>query len=117
MTINHLFAGIAVADYQGALAWYERLFGRPPDVFVHEHEAMWQVAAAGWIYVVGDPSRAGNPLLTLLVDDLEEHIAALAGRGIAAGAIETAPGLYRRVAITDPEGNTITFAEVPSTGD
>jgi hypothetical protein len=29
MHINHLFAGVAVADYDSALAWYERLLGRP----------------------------------------------------------------------------------------
>ena len=111
MSIEHLFAGIAVADYHAALAWYERLLGRPPDVIVTDTEAMWQVTTAGWIYVVGDPERAGNDRVTLLVDDLADHVAALAGRGIATGAIDTMPGLYRKVVITDPEGNKIAFGE------
>lgn len=29
MSINHVFAGVAVAQLGEALAWYERLFGRP----------------------------------------------------------------------------------------
>jgi catechol 2,3-dioxygenase-like lactoylglutathione lyase family enzyme len=117
LAVNHLFAGIAVADYHAALAWYQRLLGRSPDVIVNENEAMWQVASAGWIYVVGDVGRAGSALLTLLVDDLEEQIAALAERGLAAGEIDTLPGGVRKATIFDPEGNTITFGEVPVKDD
>jgi hypothetical protein len=40
LTINHVFAGIAVADYVSALVWYNRFFGRPPDVIVTENESM-----------------------------------------------------------------------------
>jgi hypothetical protein len=40
LTINHIFAGIAVADYDSALAWYTRFFGRPPDVIVAENESI-----------------------------------------------------------------------------
>jgi catechol 2,3-dioxygenase-like lactoylglutathione lyase family enzyme len=78
LAISHVFAGIPVADYDAALAWYERLLGRPPDVIVTDKEAMWQVADRGWIYVVGETKRAGNALLTLLVDNLEDHVAELA---------------------------------------
>ena len=64
LTINHVFAGIAVADYDSALAWYTRFFGRSPDVIVTENESMWQVAETGWIYLVGDANRhAFYPLL------------------------------------------------------
>ena len=42
MAVNHVFAGIPVADYDAALAWYERLLGRLPDVIVKENEVMWQ---------------------------------------------------------------------------
>jgi hypothetical protein len=67
--------------------------------------------------VVGDTDRAGNALLTLLVDDLEAHVAALVERGISTGAINTVPGRYRKAVITDPEGNMITFGEDLSTDD
>jgi predicted enzyme related to lactoylglutathione lyase len=112
MPIDIAFAGVPVAAYDTALPWYERLFGRPPDVVVKEDESMWQVAEKAWIYVVADADRAGNALVTLMVSDLGEHVAELEARGVAVGAIETAPGRFRRVAITDPEGNRIAFAEV-----
>ena len=115
MTINHVFAGIAVADYDSALAWYKRFFGRSPDVIVTENEAMWQVAETGWVYVVGDTNRAGKALLTLLVDDLEGHVAELGQRGLETSAIETVAGLYRKAVITDPEGNMISLGEDLST--
>ena len=117
MTINQLFAGVAVADYESALAWYKRFFGRSPDVPVSENEAMWQVAETGWIYVVDDANHAGNALLTLHVDNLENHVAELRERGLETAAIETAPGLYRKAVITDPDGNMISLFVVPSTGD
>lgn len=51
-------------------------------------------------------------MLTLIVDDLDEQIAALAERGLATGAIETVSEGARKATITDPEGNLVTFAEV-----
>ena len=111
MTTNHVFAGIAVADYDSSLEWYKRFFGRSPDVIVTENESMWHVTDTGWIYVVGDTNRAGKALLTLLVDDLEDYVAELGERGISVGAIDTVPGLYRKAVITDPEGNMISFGE------
>ena len=114
--IKYVFAGIAVADYDSALAWYTRFFGRSPDVVVTENECMWQVTESGWIYVVGDSNRAGKALLTLLVDDLDDYVAELGGRELAPGAIETVPGLYRKAVISDPEGNMISLGEDLSTG-
>jgi catechol 2,3-dioxygenase-like lactoylglutathione lyase family enzyme len=114
--VDHLFAGVATADYKTALDWYERLFGRPPDVIVKEDEAMWQVAEAGWVYVIADSRRAGKALLALLVKNLEDHLAILAERGITAGAIETEPGLYRAVIVADPDGSMIKLFEPLSKG-
>lgn len=111
MGINDLFAGIPVADYESAAAWYERLFGCPPDFFPNSNEAVWQVAGNGWVYVVGDAERAGRALLTILVDDLDEQLAGLAKRGLEAGAIDELPGTVRKAAITDPKGNMITFGQ------
>jgi hypothetical protein len=109
--IKWFFAGVAVADYPSARAWYERLMGRPPDFMPQEHEAVWQIIENAWIYVVADAERAGKGLLTLMVDDLDRHSAELTQRGIAVGAIETQPGRYRKAEVTDPEGNRISFGQ------
>jgi catechol 2,3-dioxygenase-like lactoylglutathione lyase family enzyme len=112
MTITELFAGVPVRDRDAAFAWYERLLDAGPDFRPHDDEAVWRVAG-GWIYVVLDPERAGRALVTLLVDDLDARLAALAGRGIAPGPVETlAGGATRRAVVVDPDGNRIAFGEV-----
>ena len=111
MDITWFFAGVAVADYPSARAGSERLIGRPPDFTPHKHEAVWQVVENAWIYVVADAERAGKALLTLMVDNLDRHVAELRERGVAVGAIETQPGRYRKAEITDPEGNRISFGQ------
>jgi predicted enzyme related to lactoylglutathione lyase len=116
-SIEHVFAGVATADYARAIEWYERLFGRPPDVIVKDDEAMWQAAGAGWVYVTGNAEPAGNALITFLVHDLDVHVAELAGRGITGGAMETLPGVYRKAVFTDPDGSIITFGETLSPQD
>jgi catechol 2,3-dioxygenase-like lactoylglutathione lyase family enzyme len=108
---TEVFAGVAVADLDAGLAWYERLMGRPPDLVPNENEAAWRLAGAEWIYVVGDAHRAGNGLLALLVDDLDGLVSELTERGIPTGEIDTIPGAVRRMAIADPEGNAITFGQ------
>jgi len=115
--IRWFFAGVAVADYPSARTWYERLLGRPPDFTPQEHEAVWQIIENAWIYVVADTERTGKALLTLMVDDLDRHVAELKERGIAVGAMETQPGRYRKAEVIDPEGNTISFGQALSPGN
>lgn len=114
MRATHVFSGIPTADLASAIAWYERLLGRPPDNRPNEHEAVWQLAESGLIYVVADGARAGNGMLTVIVEDLDDWIAELEGRGISAGAIEAVPGIARRVALIDPDGNLFTIAQLLS---
>ena len=112
MAITHVFAGIATADISAARVWYERLFGRPPDLLPNDREACWQAAGAGWVYVVEDPARAGKGVVTLLVDDLDGVVAGLAERGVPAGPIAPDGTAGRKAVLTDPEGTTIAFAQV-----
>ena len=112
MGVTYLFAGVAVTDLDAAREWYERVFGRPPDLVPNATEVSWELAGAGWIYVVADAARAGSALTTVLVDDLDARLAALAERGIEPGPVEHQPGLFRRFALTDPDGNRLTIAQV-----
>jgi hypothetical protein len=112
VAVEYVFAGVATADIAAARDWYERLFGRPPDLLPNNREACWQLAGAGWMYVVEDPERAGRGLLTLLVDDLDGLVAGLVERGIEPGPIVPEGGAGRKSVVTDPEGSTIAFAQV-----
>jgi predicted enzyme related to lactoylglutathione lyase len=110
MPISNVLAVLTVADMDSGRAWYERLMGRAADANPMESLAEWQVTETGWIQLVRDADRAGTAVLTLGVDDLEGHTAELAERDLTVGAITT--GDFTIFAsITDPEGNTITFAE------
>jgi catechol 2,3-dioxygenase-like lactoylglutathione lyase family enzyme len=107
------FSGLAVANLESALAWYERLIGRPPDMRPHEGEAAWQLREGAWLYVVRDQDRAGRGLLTLIVDDLDQTLVELSERDIAADAIEELAGGVRKATLLDPEGNRISLGHVP----
>jgi glyoxylase I family protein len=110
MSIQHVLAVVPVADFEAAHAWYERFFGRPADNLPMEGRLVeWRVTDGGWVQVTSDADRAGSGLLNFAVDDLGRHIADVSGRGLAPGAIETVTKGVQLSAITDPDGNRITF--------
>ena len=110
--IEYVFAGIAVTDYASAVAWYEKVFGRPPDFVVRDDiESMWRLKDAAWVYIVQDRERAGKSLVTILVANLETHLQELAARGLDGWDVETVPGLYSKATLTDMDGNTVAFGE------
>ena len=106
------FTGLPVAEYEPAREWYERLFGRAPEMLPREGEAVWQLTEAGWVYVVEDGERAGRGLLTVIVGDLDVVVSELGGRDIEVEFPDLADGAVRRVVVHDPDGNRITFAQV-----
>jgi predicted enzyme related to lactoylglutathione lyase len=110
MAIEHVLAVVPVADFDAAHDWYERFFGRPADNLPMKGRLVeWRVTDTGWVQVGTDAGRPGSALLNLAVDDLDRHVADLAGRGLAAGAVETVNKGVQLAAITDPDGNTITL--------
>ena len=111
MATNALFAGIAVADLDTAIEWYERLLGGPPDMTPNEIERTWKLTDESWVYVVTDAERAGNALVTVMVDDLDERLAAIEGRGIEPGEAQQINEKVRKVEFADPEGNRIAFGQ------
>jgi predicted enzyme related to lactoylglutathione lyase len=111
LAINVLFAGVPVADLQPAIAWYERLLGGPPDMTPSDSERAWKLTDESWVYVVADPQRAGSALVTLMVDDLDERLAAIRERGIEVGEVEEINERTRKAEIVDSEGNRIGFGQ------
>jgi predicted enzyme related to lactoylglutathione lyase len=112
MSINRVLAGVAVADVDAAVPWYERLFGRPPDALPMEGLAEWHIPAGGVVQLVASADRAGRSLLTLDLDDLEHELAAVRERGLDAGALDDTTSDKVLIATTsDPEGNEITLVQ------
>jgi predicted enzyme related to lactoylglutathione lyase len=112
MDASVLFIGIPVADFAQGRRWYEQLFGRAPDVVAHDEEVMWQVAGAGWLYILREPERAGHSIVAIAVADIEATVASLAARGVAAGPIEPEGDAGRKAVLFDPAGNRVELLEV-----
>ena len=81
MSIDQVLAVVPVSDMERARPWYELLVGRPEDNRPMDTLAEWRVTDRGWIQVFHDPERAASALLNVSVDDLDKHVAELAGRG------------------------------------
>lgn len=107
-----LFASVPVSDLDVARRWYERLFGRPPDIVPNQHEVMWCVVGSGWLYVIRDPERAGRTVVTVSVSDLDRFVEDLAGRGIPVGPVEAVGDAGRKAIAVDADGNAISLIEV-----
>lgn len=114
MALTELFSGIPVSDFETMVDWYERLWGRPPDFYPKPGEAVWQLTGHGWVYVVQDADRAGNGLMTLLVDDLELLISELESREIDPGKVKELGPSVPGIVLTDSDGNRISFGQPPA---
>lgn len=109
--VTHLFTGLGVDDLAEARGFYERLLGRPPDLVPNDHELAWKLTGAGWLYVDATAGTAGGAVLTVLVEDLDAHVAAAARRGLHPDRTDVLPGHGRKALFTDPDGNRIAFAQ------
>jgi len=111
MSFTEVFAGVHVRDREAAIGFYERLLGKPPAMLPNDDEAAWQLTDSGWLYVVRDAEKAGGAVVTLLVDDPDAHLAALAERGVETGLVKEIPGAVRSIWVVDPDGNRIQLGQ------
>lgn len=107
-----LFAGISVADYEAARAWYEQLLGREPSFTPHATEAVWELAEHRFLYIVEDAERAGSSILMVMVEGLDAIVAEIAARGIEPSDRETYSSGARKAIYRDPDGNEIGYGGV-----
>lgn len=108
----HLFAGLRVRDLEAARSWYEQLLGEPA-FFPHATEAVWTLAEDRSVYVVEHAAGAGNCVVTILVVDLDAHVAAIAARGLEPDESLTYSNGVRKALYHDPDGNELGFGGVP----
>jgi predicted enzyme related to lactoylglutathione lyase len=109
VNISYVFAALVVNDRDAAVGWYERLFGRPPDMLPNDDEAVWQLADSASLYVVADRTGAGHGVCTIVVEDVERCADEVASRGIATPAVEEVGTAGRKLTVTDPDGNAVSF--------
>lgn len=108
-----LFAGIAVRDFDTAVAWLERLLGEPPTFKANDSDWVWDLAEHRSIYVQRRPERAGYSMVTVFLDDLDGFVESAAVRGVQPETRETYENGVRKVIYLDPEGNEIGFGGAP----
>jgi len=111
-----LFASVPVADLRIARTWYQSLFGREADIVPNASEVMWRVTEDGWLYIIEDPDRAGQTVVTIAVDDLDRLVSELASRGISSGPIEPVGDAGRKAQTPDLDGNMISWIQVHPAG-
>ena len=104
-----LFAGVSVSDVETASEWYRRLLGAEPSFYPNDTEAVWELAENRSIYLEEHPPRAGNSVVTVFVDDLDERVTAIARRGLEPARREEYGNGVRKVVYRDPDGNEIGF--------
>jgi len=104
-----LFAGIPVTDYAAALPWYEQFFAAHPLFLPNDIEAVWEVAEHRYVYIVEEAERAGNALVLLFVDDLDDRAAEVARRGIEPAKRQMHDGGVAKVIYRDADGNEISL--------
>jgi catechol 2,3-dioxygenase-like lactoylglutathione lyase family enzyme len=109
----HLFAGLRVRDFEAARPWYERLLGAPT-FFAHATEAVWTLAKERSVYVVEDADAAGKCVVTIFLDDLDAHVAAVAERGLEPDERLTYSNGVRKALYRDPDGNELGFGGAPA---
>jgi predicted enzyme related to lactoylglutathione lyase len=109
-----LFAGLPVRDYERAVAWYERLLGSAPSFLPNDVEAVWEIAEHRYVFVEVRPGHAGHAMHTVIVDDLEARVGAIAGRGLEPAERETYSNGVQKVIYRDPDGNEIGFGCLPA---
>ncbi|HEX5895272.1 MAG TPA: VOC family protein [Thermoleophilaceae bacterium] len=109
----HLFAGLRVRDFEAARSWYERLLGEPA-FFPHATEAVWTLADDRSVYVVEHAEGAGNSVVTIFVDDLDAHVAAIAARGLEPDERLTYSNGVRKAHYHDADGNEVAFGGPPA---
>jgi catechol 2,3-dioxygenase-like lactoylglutathione lyase family enzyme len=108
-----LFAGLPVADYDRALAWYQRLLGSEPSFLPNDVEAVWELAENRYLFIEVRPEHAGHAMHTLFVDDFDERVRQIADRGVEPAQRETYSNGVRKWTYRDPDGNEIGFGGAP----
>ncbi|WP_457299288.1 VOC family protein [Phyllobacterium sp. P5_D12] len=111
MEVINVLAGVAVKDLSDSGPWYERLFGRPPDMRPMNGLLEWEFEKGGWLQVFEVKRGAGGSFVTLVETSVDDRIEDLKAKGIEIVSTSGADGdAVKTAIIKDPDGNQIVFA-------
>lgn len=113
-SMTHLYCVVPVSDRAVALEWFAAFFGRPADEVIGD-EALWEVSETAWVVVDEHAERADHAMLTLGVEGLDDILARLVAHGADHEPVETYDNGVRHVVVVDPDGNSLSLAEAPTT--
>jgi predicted enzyme related to lactoylglutathione lyase len=110
MAISNALASVAVKNLSASSKWYEQLFGRPPDAQPMAEVMEWKFDGGGEIQVYELAERAGQGSATFTVTSIDEERARL--KELSAKVPEVIEsGQFRVIMISDPDGNSLAFAQ------
>ena len=115
--MSDLFAGIPVSNFGISLGWYEKLLGSEPSFFPHETEAVWELGASQYVYIVENPDHAGHSRVMLMVSNLQSRISDIENQGLVFDRVEEFPNNVQKVTFKDADGNEFSFGGTLSNGE
>jgi catechol 2,3-dioxygenase-like lactoylglutathione lyase family enzyme len=109
MGIETIFACVSCSRIETSIAWYTKLFGKPPTRRPIQGMAEWHFTDSAEVQLYEDQQHAGSSALTLGVLPMEPEWNRLQAAGLAPGPIEETDG-YFVMRLRDPDENLIVFA-------
>jgi catechol 2,3-dioxygenase-like lactoylglutathione lyase family enzyme len=118
--VRAIYAGVVAADLEKERAWYEAVFGRPPDAAPMDGLYEWHLGANFLQLVALSKVRItqqtpewgarGMSSVTLVVDDADAARTAAVRAG-GTRVSEFSNDGFRTMSVADVEGNLVTFLQ------
>lgn len=110
MTVQGIYACLAVADFERGVDFYIKLMGREPDDRPMAGLVQWR--EAGGLQIWHDAEHAGHSRTTIVVPVMADERRRLEAAGVTLGPdVQGDWGIIAQIA--DPDGNQVTLAEPP----
>ncbi len=106
--IQSITVGIQVRDIEQAAAWYERIFGKHPEIEPVPGIKEFRLFPGFWLQLMEDEEvEACGSVIRFGVQDIESERERLRELGIEVGAIHTVNGVVAYCNFNDPDGNKL----------
>lgn len=109
MSIETIFANVSCSELERSIAWYKKLFGKPPARRPMAGLAEWQLTESAEMQLYEAKEHAGHSTLTLGVMPIEPERERLAAAGLEPGPVESAEDFFI-ARLRDPDGNLVVLA-------